>query len=304
MRILSFDQNFTPQAGPAFQANGRSTDCASDMAVGNFDHTQPNPLTPPATIANPNLQVAAVFSDCGNTVDVRILNVDPANQFQLSFASAWIEPLASAFQATLATVDLQGRSRRVGPPDIVTINNRQQATLILAAPPMHVDAVVPVDGKVGDAPQPTNITGVPDGLYGGYTFSGTSDHNTNTTRGLTWSFSAQESFEGKETLGDCDEGTCLSVSDKFTAKQALKGSTDSLHGTYLSNSTDFDVTTGFSDLVSYKNETLTIYVYPVIGQKVCPAATPTAPIARRCHSRSTWLALIRYRTNRPFQGTS
>ena len=195
VRILSFDQNFTPQAGPAFQANV-PTDCASDMVVGNFDHTQPNPLTPsPATIANPNLQVAAVFSDCGNTVNVRILNVDPANQFQLSFASAWIQPLASAFQATLATVDLQGRSRRVGPPDIVTINNRQQATLTLAAPPMHVDAVVPVDGKVNDAPQPTNITGVPDGLYGGYTFSGTSDHNTNTTRGLTWSFGAQSLSE-------------------------------------------------------------------------------------------------------------
>ena len=57
-------------------------------------------------------------------------------------------------------------------------------------------------------------------------------------------------------------------------KSVTKGSTDSLHGTYSGYSTDFDVTTGFSDLVSYQSETLTIYVYPVIGQKVCPSGNP------------------------------
>ena len=81
---------------PAKSMGVTLTDCASDMVVDNFDHTQPNPLTPPlATIANPNLQVAAVFSNCQNTVDVRILDVDPANHFQISQHSAWIQPRAS-----------------------------------------------------------------------------------------------------------------------------------------------------------------------------------------------------------------
>ena len=65
LRILSFDHIFTTTAGPELQAGGTSGECVNDMAVGNFDHQQANPGTPPpATIANPNMQVAIPFTDC------------------------------------------------------------------------------------------------------------------------------------------------------------------------------------------------------------------------------------------------
>ena len=51
------------------------------MVVGNFDHQQANPGTPPpATIADPNLQVAIPFTNCDQeTIALRIFDVDPAN---------------------------------------------------------------------------------------------------------------------------------------------------------------------------------------------------------------------------------
>ncbi|BFU93026.1 MAG: hypothetical protein NTAFB01_42130 [Nitrospira sp.] len=280
LRILSFDQNFTTKAGPELQAGSKNGECANDMVVGNFDHQQANPGTPPpATIANPNLQIAIPFTDCGQIIALRIFDVDPTTQQisqapnELNFAPSQSGKGGSSFQSTLATVDLQGRSLRVGPPDIVTIDKHQQATLVLAAPPMHVDAVVP-DGDTNPPFAITNITGVPDGLFGGYTFSGTADHKTDTTTGTTWSFGAQETLQRKAFVGSCETGSCLSASAKFTAKQSLEGSKDSLKGTYSGDSKDFDVTTGFTDLVSYQNEAMTIYVYPVIGQTVCPSGNP------------------------------
>ena len=50
------------------------------------------------------------------------------------------DPIPGWFQ-NLAVGDLQGRSLPVGRPDIVTVEKYQQATLILAAPPMHVEVV-------------------------------------------------------------------------------------------------------------------------------------------------------------------
>jgi len=281
LRILTLDQTFTTHAGPSFQAGAVANECANDMAVGNFDHQQANPGTPPpATIVNPNLQVAIPFTDCQNTIALRIFDVAP-DTFQISqtsnlnFSPAVSGTGGSVFQSTLAVADLQGRSLRVGPPGIITVNKRQQATLILAAPPMHVDAIVPVDGRPGAVPKPFNVTAVPDGLNGGYTFSSSTSQTKSTTTGFTTSFSATESLNTTATFGDCDVGDCASVSNKFTANQAAETSQSSVNGSYSGSSLTFNVTTGFSDLLSYENETLVIYAYPAIGRTVCPSDNPT-----------------------------
>ena len=44
LRILSFDPNFTTQAGPELQAGATAGECVNDMAV--FDHRDPNPGHP------------------------------------------------------------------------------------------------------------------------------------------------------------------------------------------------------------------------------------------------------------------
>ena len=76
LRILSFDQSFNATAGPVFQAGAMSGECTADMAVGNFNNQMANPGTPPpATIANPDLQVAIPFTDCQSTLALRIFSV-------------------------------------------------------------------------------------------------------------------------------------------------------------------------------------------------------------------------------------
>ena len=69
----------------------------------------PNPGTPPpATIANPNLQVAIPFNNCDipsvSAVNIRIFDVDPANQFQIA--------LHSQFVIGPGTLSFSRRSRR------------------------------------------------------------------------------------------------------------------------------------------------------------------------------------------------
>ena len=216
---------------------------------------------------------AATVSGCG-IFDVAPDTFQISQASSLNFSPAGSGVGGSVFQSTLAVVDFQGRSLRVGRPGIITVNNRQQATLILAAPPMHVDAVVPIGGT-GTLPRPFNITAAPDGLFGGYTFSSSTDQTKSTTTGFTTSFSATESVGTTATFGDCDIGDCASVSNKFTANQAAKTSQSSVSGSYSGSSLAFDVTTGFSDLLSYQEETLVIYAYPVIGRTVCPSSLPT-----------------------------
>ena len=46
LRILSFDPNFTTQAGPELQAGATAGECVNDMAVSNFDHRTLIPAHP------------------------------------------------------------------------------------------------------------------------------------------------------------------------------------------------------------------------------------------------------------------
>ena len=274
VRILSFDPNFNATAGKSFAANIPG-DCASDMVVGNFDRQQANPGTPPpTTITNPNLQIAAAFSDCGNRLDVRILDVDPAKQFEISTHSSWIQDLdSSAFQATLAAADLQGRSLRVGLPTKVTIDNRSQPMVALAAPPMHVDAVIPL---AGGTQRPFNVTGVPAGFYAKFSLTDNDDNKSNTTDSTTWSWGSKETVGAKGEIGSCELGDCLDFGYQATAQQALDGSSATLTGNFSTFTDSFNFTTGFADKIYYKDETLTIYVYPVLGRAVpCDPKDPT-----------------------------
>lgn len=278
LRILSFDQNFTTKAGPGLQAGSKNGECANDMVVGNFDHQQANPGTPPpATIANPNLQIAIPFTDCGKIIALRIFDVDPATQQisqapnELNFSPSASGKGGSSFQSTLATVDLQGRSLRVGPPTKVTIDNRSQPTVALAAPPMHVDAVVP---SAGGTQRPLNVTATPSGFFAKFSLSDSDDNKSNTTNSTTWSWGATETFGEKLEFGSCKVGDCQSVGFQFTAKQALNGSKATLSGNFSTFNDAFNFTTGFADKIYYKDETLTIYVYPVLGRTVCPSDTP------------------------------
>jgi hypothetical protein len=274
LRILRFDRNLHVTSGDSTVGTDAS-DCASDLAVGNFDRMKTNPHPPPQVIRDPNLQLAVAFSTCSRmfpNLELKIFDVDPAKGFQVTEHSSHEEGTLDPLGTRLAAVDLQGRSYRLGTPATVTIAHKSQPELVLAAPPMHVDGVIPSEGG---KQRVYNVTAVPDGFHATYTVSDTSNDKSTTTTGTTWSWGAKETMEGKGEIGACELGDCIDFGIKASAQQALDSSTAAMTEHYTSSDQRLSVRTGFGDQVAYRDETLTIYVYPVIGRTVCPSAEPT-----------------------------
>jgi hypothetical protein len=264
--------------------------CAAGIQVGNFDHRQADSTHQP----NPNAQVALMY--CGgpppsttypeNTYITFTMNIYSADPTTLNLLSAtpdsaislgsdiWINPAPDAtniVNVQFVSTDLQGRSVNLGEPTKITIDNTIQPSVVIGVPPMHVDFIDPGDGN---GPRVFNVSVVPDGFKSSYNQQSSSSYASSTTNTTSWSFGAKETGSVGFTIGDPDV-TGLKVSDTFTAAQDLKGSHENDHGTYNGTSFNLSATTGFGDQVSYVDSQFNIWVYPVIGQTVCPAPPTT-----------------------------
>ncbi len=136
---------------------------------------------------------------------------------------------------------------------------------------MHVDFIDPGDGN---GPEVFNVSVVPDGFKSTYNQQNSTGYASTTTNAASWSFGAKETASVGFTIGDPDtEG--LKIGDTASAAQDLKGSHEHDHGTYNGTSFNLSATTGFGDQVSYTDSQFNIWVYPVIGQTVCPAPPAT-----------------------------
>ena len=268
MEVVAFDTSLNPIEGTPLPVTGAY--CFQDIAVGNFDKSQP----PPATGRDPNLQIALLRSDCGANVSVAITNVAPANMFAVSQGTSYDIPPAlvptTMNIGSLTAADLQGRSMALGVPVKVVIAQRTQPSVVLAAPPMHVDYVTPARKS---APQVFNVSAIPNGFFTQYQTDQSNSTQSSTTNTTSWSAGAKETLQNKAVFGIPDLDT-ITVQNKFSAQQAWKGNTQTVHGT--TSSTQFDVSqqTGFGDQLWYGESRLNLYIYPVIGQTGCPAELP------------------------------
>ena len=270
--VLTFDSALNPAPGPSAGTSGA---CQFDMAAGSFDRTQPNPGTPPpATVRNPNLQLAVLASDCGSNASVSIYDVDPANRFAISAGTTFPLPAQLApgplLQGVLAASDTQGRSLALGAPAKVVVAHRSQPSVVLAAPPMHVDFIAPARVQV---PQVFNVSAIPDGYFSQYQTDQSNSNQSSTQSTTSWSAGTSESLSGKAVFGIPGLDS-VTVQNKFSAQQAWKGNAEKVHGTTQSTAFDVSQQTGFGDQLWYKESRLNLYIYPVIGQTGCPAAIP------------------------------
>ncbi|MGI8566463.1 MAG: hypothetical protein ACR2LZ_08290 [Pyrinomonadaceae bacterium] len=247
-------------------------DCGFDFAVGNFDRRTPDGTS--GSARDPDLQLALVYGSCGyGDKSVQLYNVDPQNGFALSHPGPNVGlpgAVSSASRIQISAGDTQGRSLVLGEPTKIIIEGTAQPTAVIAAPPMHVDFMVPVNAT---AQSVLNLSAVPEGFNTFFDFDSSSTTSSSTTHTTSWTFSAQEKVEGSGTFGVplLDEST---VTDTFTAAQKLKGSTENENGSYQKLDVDISQKTGLSDQVSYSETRFNIWVYPVIGQTVCPASKP------------------------------
>lgn len=256
---------------------------AIGIQVGNFAQRLPDGANPDQTQPNPNSQIALLLFTIDSpyegltnvyytmnvyTVDPVTFDIDgsPATQ-NLNFtenngAANAIGPLNVSFVAT----DLQGRSISLGEPLKVTLHNASQPTAIIGVPPMHIDYVSPPNGT----PELLNLSFVWDGYSATYQQVDDVNKKTSTSNTTSWTFGAEESGTASLTIGDPNnEG--LKVSDTAKAAQSLKGSSGNTHGTYEGQNYNFTAQTGIDDFIDYVNSDFNIWIYPVIGQTVCPS---------------------------------
>jgi hypothetical protein len=255
--------------------------CAAGIDVGNFDNQE---TANGQSQSNPNSQVALLYcsGDALGRPDytgysLSLFNVDPTS-LRIDFTPVSTLDLSQEIffskygpaSITFAATDLQGRSIILGEPTKVAISNTIQPSVVIGVPPMHVDYIDPGDGN---GPRVFNVSVVPDGFKTTYNQASSSSYASNTTNTTSWSFGAKETASVGFTVGDPDVSG-LSVKDIFTAAQNLKGSHEHDQGAYSGKSFNLSATTGFGDEVSYSDSPLNIWIYPVIGQTVCPAAKP------------------------------
>jgi hypothetical protein len=268
--VMTADSNLklTPHSGVTY--NGYP--CAAGIQVGNFDNQQPDPLNAGQNEHNPNAQIAFMYCTSDATAGVmNIYSVDPktfdiVNTPTALALPAGVTPLNSSFVAS----DLQGRSMVLGEPTKVTLSN-MKPTIINAAPPMHADYVTPAGGG---APEVVNVSFIPNGFNSAYELSQQSKTGGSTTHKMSWSAGADESVSTSLEIGSVKAGTGAKFTQAFHAAQDFAGSTANGNNNFTSSQFDVTSTTKLADVVFEDESRLNIWVYPVIGQTVCPATLP------------------------------
>jgi hypothetical protein len=278
-QVFSVDPTNLVIAGGAQQSYD-NYGCGYDLQVGNFDNRQSDPSNPGQTIHNPNAQIAVLAGGCGGGVDkyINVYSADPRTFALTSVSSNLLPQLngdSSPPQLVMLATDIQGRSLSLGEPSIIDIDSSRQPTVVVGAPPTHVDFISP-DPFNNAPPIVLNLSAVPEGFKTTYDQQQSSGVQASTTHKTSWSFGAKETGTASITVGDPDTAG-FQAKDTISAAQNLKSSSDNTHGTFTGKSFDLSDTTGFGDEVSYVKSTMRIWLYPVIGQTVCPREKPNCP---------------------------
>lgn len=268
--------------------SGTKNYVALDIAVGNFNAQKPNPADPNQKLNDPNLQLAvAVAYAQGHQTNgkenfqygrVAIVQVIDPNTGAMTLGPLGTIPVmqpgaqwSDTFQKlTIHPADLQGRSMRLGGGFKIKVE-QTQPSMILTAPPMHVDYVTPI---TFNTPTVLNFSAAPDAFYSKYeqdTTTGTSYQHGDTTSS---SFSGAETISNTTTFGqtsstgELENGVQISTS--FEAKQDLAQSKDQQYGEFNSTEVDLAQQTTMGDVLWFSDNTYYLYVFEVVGHTVCP----------------------------------
>ena len=291
--IGSFDANslFTMQSDT--DVTKKLSGCVHSFAPGNFDNRDANGSHVP------NLSLSVYWSsgaeNCvltanSHSLELDLWQVDTTGTLNWLGDKAFAElitPRAGGLQSvTMIVGDLRGRSLRLGPPEIITIDSHIQPDIVLGMPPMHVDYINPPSGMTqsgcGDPQTPCvlNLTVRPTVPSPGTPFatqfkfqSGASSTATHTST-TSWSVGVKETINESITWGIPKvDFVSLDIREAFqyTHDQTVKNT----YSTYSSQTDQLTVTTGFADNVFFTSQRHNIYQYPVLGQFVCRSTNPS-----------------------------
>ena len=258
---------------PTFVALPNVACSIGGLAVGNFARTEPVPEDPSKTQRSLKYQLAISTSDCASTLGVNIYDVNPpassAQPFVVDPTAVLSRDLTQTRDRNLPIVsaDIQGRSVVLGEPVKLVIENSEQPSVIAAMPPMHLDFITAADDS---NPTLLNLSAVPDGFFTTYETKATDGVQSSSTNTTSFSFGAEVSSAASVEIGSVENGLGIEVGATASAAQNVKQNNTKEYGSYEGTSFDARVSTGFSDVIWYSDSRFNVYVYPVVGQSVCP----------------------------------
>ena len=190
--------------------------------------------------------------------------------------------------AVLLAADLQGRSKRLGAPEKVTIGSHTQPDIVLGLPPMHVDFVAPGEPFPGCPsslePCVMNLTVYPSlppassstAFNTAFAFSSTAQQTATRQSTISYTFAQKLSTSEKVSFGASDSDN-VGIESTQALGQTYATTLSSNWSGYASNTSSVQSTTGFADHVFFSTYDLNVYYYPVIGQYVCSTGAATCP---------------------------
>lgn len=233
------------------------------VAVGNFDQEiKPNQPIQPIQLEIALLYYASPF----NQAQIWLFHVDPSNNYALSpipGGNVQFSGPPGGFSYLMAG-DTQGRSALLGNPTKVTSTFTEPLT-ILAMPPQHVDWITPAGGT---QPEVLNLSGHK-GFSSTYQMEESQSNQSSSESTTSVTHSLTENVEGSYAWGIPNVAT-VSVTVKAGSTQQWTDSIAKKYNKYSKYAFDLSVRTTIDDDIWIKDETQNIYVYPVIGQYVCP----------------------------------
>lgn len=243
------------------------------LAVGNFARTEPVPQDPSKTQRSLKDQLAISTSNCAGSLGVNIYNVDPPEDAGQDFVINPSAVLSRTLSQTrdrnfpIVAGDIQGRSVVLGQPVKVVMQDTAQPSVIAAMPPMHVDFISPAGTE-----QPTllNVSAIPEGFNTTYKTNVTGSVQSSSKNTTSFSFGAEVSVGSSIEIGSVEDGLGIEVGATASAAQNLKDINTREYGSYQGTRFDASVSTGFSDVVWYSESRFNVFIYPIIGQSVCP----------------------------------
>jgi hypothetical protein len=294
--------NFTLESisNLATDAGASGSFLLQSMSSGNFDNRNADGTNNPAL----QLETLAYLEHHSgiHVPQVTIFNFNPPEQTgpvtdwlagqTVSYNNSGYGNLNGLILAEAVPGDVQGRSLRLGTPDIVTVYQQIQPDIVLGIPPMHVDYVkpaipmnasefpgcdspaTPCELNISVKPSvPPSIS--PVGFATSFTFSDSTKTNSSRKSTTSWGVSVKNTDELYVSYGD--ELEYADVDIKNSAQYAHDNVVSKTYNTFQGTTDSLTTTTGFADHILYTQRDLNIYYYPVLGRKSCPSSEPDCP---------------------------
>jgi hypothetical protein len=284
IEIGSFDSsfNFQSQSFSSLATELTGHPQLLSLSAGNFDHQNSDGTHNPGT----QLTVFTQGASSGVTaLSVFNLNPQSSNWLQGTYTYYYVVPSTGLVVAAAQIGDLQGRSLRLGAPEVVTLPQQIQPDIVLGLPPMHVDWVTPTVAFTNTTLHPgcntttkpcvLNLTVLPSvpapsvGFSTGFSFSSSANTQASRKSTTSWSVATKLTLQGSITWG-VPLISSATVGIKNVTQYAHDHSVANTYNHFAGTTQSVAATTGFADHVFYTEKDMNIYYYPVLGQTACP----------------------------------